>query len=692
MPVGSLFRTRLLAILAAGTLVACGRGDLESPDPERRVRAVQNLPGNDRSFAALLVAQSDASPGVRLAVAEALGRIGGPRAAEALGALLPDTDPAVAAAAARGLATMPAEPRAKEALLSGYARATPAGRAAIADALDRIGTSLREAVELEARRLWDRNAAAARGSDPAARAGAIEELGASARAEAVAFLLPLIDPGRGIDPALAAAAARGLGQAGDWSVRPKLEALLEQPDGELAEAAAQALGALGDPAAADALAAAGAAGSSRLAAAATDALARLPQAPDVGLALCDVAARTLDPAVAGRAARESRLRETDCPERILLARLGRGGDEAGLAAISEIGFTGPRSEAVAERVLAMLEAGRFDASVRPAACRALGRLGWAGAIPALARRADEAAGRVAGARASWIAGRLPSGPAPGFADADAPARLAAVVARAPAVTLVAEAGPHGAPEWIDRVSRTDAAELGALAVALGALRAEASRPRLLALARDPLPVVRAGALEGLAGLGGEGALEAVASALDDPDPGVRAAALSSLPRFGARAVPALSREAARRAGAEREAAVARALAETDSEDAAPALVSLLEGPGAAEAARGLGRLGIAAGARPLAGVVSGPSGAARLDAIEALAQLATGEGAEEIARHLTSDRPEVRAAAARALGRLRHEAASVRLEALRSDYYGGVRRAAVEALAKLPAGTPRGRP
>ena len=60
-----------------------------------------------------------------------------------------------------------------------------------------------------------------------------------------------------------------------------------------------------------------------------------------------------------------------------------------------------------------------------------------------------------------------------------------------------------------------------------------------------------------------------------------------------------------------------------------------------------------------------------------------------IAALLTDDRPEVRATAARALGRLGYEPASPRLESLRSDYYGRVRRAAVEALAKLPAGAPR---
>jgi HEAT repeat protein len=63
------------------------------------------------------------------------------------------------------------------------------------------------------------------------------------------------------------------------------------------------------------------------------------------------------------------------------------------------------------------------------------------------------------------------------------------------------------------------------------------------------------------------------------------------------------------------------------------------------------------------------------------------EAGGALAGELTSDRPEVRVAAARALGRVRFEGAAARLEALRSDYYGQVRRAAVEALARLPAGS-----
>jgi HEAT repeat protein len=40
------------------------------------------------------------------------------------------------------------------------------------------------------------------------------------------------------------------------------------------------------------------------------------------------------------------------------------------------------------------------------------------------------------------------------------------------------------------------------------------------------------------------------------------------------------------------------------------------------------------------------------------------------------------------LGRLRYEPASAGLEALKSDYVGRVRRAAIEALARLPSRRP----
>ncbi|WP_242394454.1 HEAT repeat domain-containing protein, partial [Anaeromyxobacter oryzisoli] len=98
-----------------------------------------------------------------------------------------------------------------------------------------------------------------------------------------------------------------------------------------------------------------------------------------------------------------------------------------------------------------------------------------------------------------------------------------------------------------------------------------------------------------------------------------------------------------------------------------------------------------AGRDALVALLGAPGGAGHVEAIEALAQLAGPDAGHAIAAQLTSDRPEVRAAAARALGRIRHEEAAARLEALRSDYAARVRRAAIEALSKLPGGPPRPR-
>jgi HEAT repeat protein len=91
-------------------------------------------------------------------------------------------------------------------------------------------------------------------------------------------------------------------------------------------------------------------------------------------------------------------------------------------------------------------------------------------------------------------------------------------------------------------------------------------------------------------------------------------------------------------------------------------------------------------------VVSQPGRAALPEAIEALAQVGGPEVAPLIEPHLLSDRADVREVAVRALGRLRDEHASRRIEALRSDYSGRVRRAAVEALARLPVRRPQQRP
>jgi HEAT repeat protein len=632
--------------------------------------------------ATLLVAQRDTDVRVRRAATEAFASRDGAAAVEALATSLADTDPEVVSIAARGLAARPSMPRTREALLSAYGGASRAGRAAIADALESVGTSLREAVELEARALWERNLAALAGRGPE-RAGAAEELGASARADAVARLLPLLDPKRNPDRVLAAAAARGLGEAGDVSVRRKLEILLEEPDADLAEAAADALGRLGDPTAADALAASAVSGAGRIASAAVEALAQLPQAPEVGLSLCEVALRTVNPGVAAAAGRAAREREAECPVRPLLTRLGQPGTAAALAALAVLRV--PEAE-VATRVIPLLDPARApDLDVRIAALRVLGTLRSPAAAAAVRERTNALKARAEAARARWVRGRLPEARLAGIERAG-DERLTAVLGRAPGSAPGTEPGEPVLPAFIPPPA-AGLTELGAALREVGRAHAAGAEVLLLEAVSDPDPAVRAGAFEGLAALGSPKALGPATAGISDPDHGVRTAAASALWRAGPAGAAVLF-EAVGKPGIEAEwcATLTRALGDSGMHEAVPALARQLGGPCGAAAAQALGRIGTPAAAPPLAEALARPDASGRVEMVEALAQVGSTVAVGILTRELTSDRPQVRAAAARALALVRHEPAASRLEALRSDYYGRVRRAAVEALAKLPAG------
>jgi HEAT repeat protein len=693
-------RTFALAA-AAAFAAACGSGrsraDLRSPVPERRAAAVAALADSrdEADLPFLLVAQQDPSPLVRKAAAGAFTARGGLRAVEALGALLEDPDPEVVAAAARGLGAVPQgagapgeelQKQVRQRLVAAYGRAGPPGRSEIAAALTAIGTSLREAVEAEARQLWERNLRALQAGSLAERCGAAEELGRSGRTEAVRRLLPLAGPGSG--PALAAAAARGLGATGDGQARDLLVDLLDAPQASVAEAAASALAELGDPAAAGPLARAGAEAPARLAAAAVQALSALPQAPDVSVALCEIAVRSADPAVAERAAAQARARHASCPERPLVARLARRGPDAAaaLAALGALGLPAAQLAPAGERAAALLQS--TDPALRAAAARALGLSGYAPAVPALQRRAQALQQRLGEAREEWAAGPWSAAPSPGFDGG--PPRAEAILARAagPGPAAPVPPGPL-APEWGEDLEAGEAEELGAVALALARLRADGAGALAAALAADPDEAVRAAATEALGLLGGEPGRRGAAQALEDPSPRVRLAAAAALARAGAEAVAPLAAALSRAARSDGEwsEALARSLADTGSPEAVAPLAAMLEGPRAAAAAAALSRLSVREGAKPLFHLLEKPGGLGRAEAVEGLAQLVGAEAGGALAGELTSDRPEVRVAAARALGRVRFEGAAARLEALRSDYYGQVRRAAVEALARLPAGS-----
>ena len=124
----------------------------------------------------------------------------------------------------------------------------------------------------------EQNARELRGGSATARAGAAEELGRSGRAERSGSS-SRCSRTRRLPPLLAAAAAHGLGMAGDRTAVGPLEAALFGRPASVSEAAAWALGRIGDPQAAGSLADLGSRAPSRLAASAVAALDGFPPYP-----------------------------------------------------------------------------------------------------------------------------------------------------------------------------------------------------------------------------------------------------------------------------------------------------------------------------------------------------------------------------------------------------------------------------
>ena len=599
-------------------------------------------PRDASQLAALLVALQDPHPRVRVAAASALGARGGPRSLEALSGMLADPDPEVVSAAATALASLRPDgtspdarvaaevnERAGRALAQAYGRSDSRTRLAIASALHVLGASLREAVEAEARQLWEQNARELRGGSATARAGAAEELGRSGRADAVRILVGLLEDGTA-DHQLAAAAARGLGCSGDRSAVESLELALSDRPASVSEAAAWALGRIGDPQAAGSLADLGSRAPSRLAAVAVAALDAFPPAPAVGVSLCEVALRALDPSVAGAAAAAAHERAGDCPERPLAQRIGRGGAEAiaGLAALGALQLPSDRLRAPAEKAVALLSTSA-DPGVRAAAARALGRVAFPAAVPALQQR-------------------------------------------------------------LSALRPSDVEEQAEVAVALARLAPEQSGVLSARLAAGADPRLRMAAARALSGTRQPGALAALALLSADPEPEVRKAAYVGLGPLGGPAVAPLATALTRWAGDPEEVeAIVQAIGATGDPSALPLVSPLLAGAFAPAAASAIGRLGAPAGVTALLAALRSGGANGRLEIVEALSALGSADAGEALSGELLSDRPAVRAAAARALGRLRYEPASGRLEALRADYDADVRRASREALARLPVRLPR---
>ncbi|HYX93184.1 MAG TPA: HEAT repeat domain-containing protein, partial [Myxococcaceae bacterium] len=232
--------------------------------------------------------------------------------------------------------------------------------------------------------------------------------------------------------------------------------------------------------------------------------------------------------------------------------------------------------------------------------------------------------------------------------------------------------------------------LAAALRALGRLGAPDAFQILEAHTKDRSASVRSGAYVGLVAVGPKG-IAAAREALSDRAAEVRAAAALALAERGAEGqaelVPTLAKPNSDRT------AIFSALDHAGPTPAvADALLAVLAegGADAAVAARLLGRLATREAVQPLLDLLDDPAAVGRREALLALGRIGDPAAADAVARDLSHESPDVRAAAAEALGLLGTSPPPEALDALRGDYYRQVRQSAEAALARI-AKAPEGR-
>jgi HEAT repeat protein len=193
--------------------------------------------GDPAALPALQQALHDQEKYVRLAVAEALGKIGDPSAIPALQQALHDQEKYVRLAVAEALGKI-GDPAALPALLQALHDQDWRVRRAAVEALGKIGVAALPAL-LQA--LHDQ--------DWGARSAAVEALGKIGVAALPALLQALHDQ----DWGARSAAVEALGEIGDPSAIPALQQDLHDQDWRVRWAAVEALGKIGDPSAIPAL-------------------------------------------------------------------------------------------------------------------------------------------------------------------------------------------------------------------------------------------------------------------------------------------------------------------------------------------------------------------------------------------------------------------------------------------------------
>jgi HEAT repeat protein len=672
--------------------------DLQSPRPEVRALAVKKLAGQGNADDLVLFtrAAKDLAAIVRAEAAVALGESQDPRVVDLLGELLEDSDEDVQGRAAMALSKVKND-KAKAYLMLQYGRRGRATRQIIVQALKNanVPNAMADVVAAEAKAQWDRNFLALTEGALPERVGAAEALGKSGRPEAVNRLLPLVRDSQVI---LAAAAVRGLGDAGDKQAVGPIALLLDESFPELREAAIVALMKLQDPVAALRLQAV-AMEKSAVSPLAIDAILAFPRSPQTDAALCAV---VLDgaPAEALAAGRGMRSRG-GCPVDPIGERLARPATAAsGLQAVVGLG---PAAQPLLGRVTPWLN--QPDASLRMLAVEAVAAVGDTSVVPALQKLYEQEVKGLEALRADWVTQKLPEQYGPGFDPASAPAEAhhshgaggeeraakhATLLERVKTLnaTRARESGrevvqPRTPTELYDDVDPERVAPLATLLRALGTLKAPGALELLKGYSQDSSTPLRVAALVGLARLGPEGVEVAkvglleperdlqktVAQALAEAGEAGQAALVELLPKMGSEkllVLDALTR-------GEGVPATASALLQTVVREG---------GPEAALAAALLGRMQAKDAVPTLLKALDETNSVARRDVLLALGAIGDTQAAEVVARDLFHDLPEIRAAAASALKKIGTPAQSETLDALKGDYFRTVREAAGAALTR----------
>lgn len=689
-------RRALLAFIASFAL-GCSSGrdkliaDLQSARPEVRALAVKQLAEKFDADDVSLFTQAarDPVPIVRAEAMTALGKSQDERVVDLLGEALGDTDEQVQLKAAAALASFKSA-KARGYLTLQYSRRGRSTRLAIVQGLKgaNMPGAMASVVAAEATSIWERNVKVLQDGTLPERVGAAEELGRSGRPEAVNRLVPLLKDNQVV---LAAAAARGLGFAGDARAVPAITALLDENFPELREATCEALAALGDESALPKLLAV-AQEKSPTSPFATAAMIALPKSPQTAKALCELVLTGSDQDVLA-AGREMR-RRGGCPVEPIEEKLKSGAPQPALAAIVALG---PALKELAPKVVPFLTSS--DAQTRKLAVDALAELGDPSSAAALLKAWDAEVKALEPVRADWIPAELPATFAPGF-DPSQPlplndpsaivkSRTSELFKRIEALDAqrAQEAGktlvkPRAPREVVDDGTEEQLKVLAALVRALGKLKVAGAREKVQPFTRDGSVSLRAAAWVALAALS-----EDAKEGLVDGERAVQGATAQALVDSGPDGQRVVLQTVGHLAG-DRTRLLEPLRAVAPPRDGVPALVALIKegGAEAALAASILGEMQAADAVPALQQLLEDQTAVARREVIIVLGRMKDPRSADVVARDLYSDRPEVRAAAAEALGRLGASQHLEAIDALKGDYYRRVRDAASSAVGRLGTG------